>query len=38
VAGQGEERLAEIGVATEAFGAGDEPEVELVLGGAEVGE
>ena len=36
--GEGEECLAEVGVATETFGAGDEPEVELVFGGAEVGE
>ena len=38
VVSQGEERLAECGVAAEALGAGDEPEVELVLGGAKVGE
>ena len=38
VVGQNKERLAECGVATEALGAGNEPEVELVLDGAEVGE
>ena len=38
VVGEGEERLAEVGVAAEALGAGDEPEVELVFVGAEVGD
>jgi hypothetical protein len=38
VVGDGEQCTGEIGVATEAFGAGDEPEVELVLGGSEVGD
>jgi hypothetical protein len=38
VIGQGKEGLAECGVATEALCAADEPEVELVLDAAEVGE
>ena len=35
---QGEERVPEVAVAMEALGAGNEPEVELVLDGAEIGE
>ena len=38
VVGYGEQRLAESGIATEALGATDEPEVDLVLDGAEVGK
>ena len=38
VVGQGEERVAEIAVAVEALGSGDEPEVEFVFIGAEVGD
>lgn len=36
--GDGEQGLAEVGVAPEAFGSGDEPEVEFVLGGTEIGD
>ena len=35
---EGEKGLAEVFVAAEALGAGDEPEVKLVFGGAEIGE
>src|SRR5277367_3273471 len=36
--GEGEKRLAQVRVAAETLGAGDEPEVELVFGGGKVGE
>jgi hypothetical protein len=35
---KGEQRVAELGVAVEAFGAAGKPEVELILEGARVGE
>jgi hypothetical protein len=38
VVGEGEECVAEIVVAVEALGSGDEPEVEFVFVGAEVGD